>query len=176
MDASPLLARVAALLEEHGLESVLIGNGDFMFRRIPANIRKLKAVARDLDAMLWKAFYPKTGMIRLARDRDGLRVDFMSVIGGVRAFEGLRKRAARINVGGADLLVADPPEIVKSKKAADRAEGLTKKRVTRKARLEALKRESELALRDQIRRLLALPPEKRTNFLRRRIGPGMSCL
>ncbi len=51
-----------------------------------------------------------------------------------------------------------------------------KKRVTRKEKLEALKKESELAERDQIRRLLALPPERRTNFLRKRIGYRMSCL
>jgi hypothetical protein len=53
---------------------------------------------------------------------------------------------------------------------------LKKPRVTRKARLEALKKESDLALRDQIRRLLALPPEKRTHFLRKRIGLRVSCI
>ena len=51
-----------------------------------------------------------------------------------------------------------------------------KRRVSRKVRLEALKKESDLALRDQIRRLLALPPERRTNFLRKRIGFRVSCL
>jgi hypothetical protein len=35
----------------------------------------------------------------------------------------------------------------------------------------ALRREADRALIDQIRRLLALPPEKRTNFLRVRL-PG----
>ena len=49
-------------------------------------------------------------------------------------------------------------------------------RITRKARLDALKKESDLALRDQIRKLLSLPPEKRTNFLRKKVGIRMSCL
>jgi hypothetical protein len=51
-----------------------------------------------------------------------------------------------------------------------------KKRVTRKMKLEALKKESDLALLDQIRRWQALPPERRTNFLRKRIAYRMSCL
>jgi len=51
-----------------------------------------------------------------------------------------------------------------------------RKRITRKAQLAALKKESELAQRDQIRRLMALPPEHRTNFLRKRLGYRISCL
>ena len=39
-----------------------------------------------------------------------------------------------------------------------------------------LKRESERALRDQIRRLLALPANQRTHFLRKPIGFRASCL
>ena len=47
-----------------------------------------------------------------------------------------------------------------------------KKEPTRKERLDALALESEHALREQIRRLLALPMEKRMNFLRVRVGRG----
>jgi len=36
--------------------------------------------------------------------------------------------------------------------------------------------ESDLALCDQIRRLLALPLEKRTHFLRKCVGIRMSCI
>jgi hypothetical protein len=53
---------------------------------------------------------------------------------------------------------------------------LKKSLVSRKARLEALKKESDLAERDLIRRLLALAPEKRTHFLRKRVGIRMTCL
>ena len=41
---------------------------------------------------------------------------------------------------------------------------------SRQKRLERLKAEAERAEVEQIRRLLALPPEKRTHFLRRRTG------
>jgi hypothetical protein len=47
---------------------------------------------------------------------------------------------------------------------------------SRKAQLAALKRESERDLREQIRRLLALPMEKRTHFLRARLPFGGSAI
>ena len=53
---------------------------------------------------------------------------------------------------------------------------MKKSPVSRKARLEALKKESDLAERDLIRRLLALPAERRTHFLRKRVGIRMTCL
>jgi len=200
MDAAPILARIAAALEKHGLEAVLIGNAaaalqgapvttvdfDFFFRKTPANLKKLKRVAAELGAIALHPYYPASGLIRLMRDDDGLQLDFMDLIDGVPSFEGLRRRSLRIRMGTASLRVAPLADIIKSKRAAGRPRDLSllekperllrKPRVTRKDRLEALKKESELVLRDQIRRLLALPPEKRTHFLRKRIGWRMSAL
>ena len=200
MDAAPILARIAAALEKHGLEAVLIGNAaaalqgapvttvdfDFFFRKTPANLKKLKRVAAELGAIALHPYYPASGLIRLMRDDDGLQLDFMDLIDGVPSFEGLRRRSLRIRMGTASLRVAPLADIIKSKRAAGRPRDLSllekperllrKPRVTRKDRLEALKKESELVLRDQIRRLLALPPEKRTHFLRKRIWWRMSAL
>ena len=51
-----------------------------------------------------------------------------------------------------------------------------KERKAKSESLEALKRASERAVRQQIRRLLALPMNKRTHFLRVRLPFGGSSL
>ena len=51
-----------------------------------------------------------------------------------------------------------------------------KKRKDRNKKLKVLKKESERQLIEQIRRQLALPMNRRTNFLRKRLPGGGSCL
>jgi hypothetical protein len=51
-----------------------------------------------------------------------------------------------------------------------------KKKATKRQERDALARESERILVEQIRRLLALPASKRTNFLRVRLPNGGSAL
>jgi hypothetical protein len=51
-----------------------------------------------------------------------------------------------------------------------------KKRKDRKKQLKALKKESERNLIEQIHRQLALPMNRRTNFLRKRLPGRGSCL
>jgi hypothetical protein len=53
---------------------------------------------------------------------------------------------------------------------------MKRKSPSRKKQLAALKKESELALIDMIRRWQALPIDRRTNFLRKRVGICASCL
>ncbi|MBW1697663.1 MAG: hypothetical protein JRH18_12490 [Deltaproteobacteria bacterium] len=51
-----------------------------------------------------------------------------------------------------------------------------RKRKDRNKKLQALKRESGRNLIEQVRRQLALPMNRRTNFLRKRLPGGGSCL
>jgi len=134
MDARPILLLLARVLTEHRLEAILIGNAaaalqgapvttldfDFLFRKTPANLRKLKAVARALGAVILKPYYPASDLLRLVRDEDSLQVDFMARIHGVRSLASLRSRALRLEFGGHELLVADLADIIRSKRAAGR--------------------------------------------------------
>lgn len=135
MDAQPVLFMIAKAIQRHGLEVVMIGNSaaalqgapvttidiDFLFRKTPANIKKLKAIAKDLGGVLLKPYYPSSDLFRLMRDDDTLQLDFMATIHGIRSFEGLRSRAKRVDLGGHSLLVAGLADIIKSKRAAGRA-------------------------------------------------------
>ena len=150
MDARPLLARIARLLEEHGLEAVLIGNAaaalqgapvttvdfDFMFRKTPANLRKLKALAKALDAVILRPYYPASDLYRIVRDDDGLQIDFMATVHGVRSLASLRSRAKDVEFGPARLLVANLSDIIKSKRAAGRSRDLAVLQILETARHE----------------------------------------
>jgi len=138
VDAAPLLGEVARRLNEVNLEAVLIGNAaaalqgapvttvdfDFMFRKTPRNLAKMKDVARALGAVILRPYYPVSDLYRVVRDDDGLQVDFMSTIHGVRSFAGVRDRATTIEIGGAPVRVASLADIVASKRAAKRPRDL----------------------------------------------------
>ena len=138
MDAGPLLGEIGRRLHGVGLDAVLIGNAaaalqgapvttvdfDFLFRKTPRNIAKLKAFARRLRATILRPFYPASDFYRLVRDDDGLEVDFMATIHGLRSYKGVRDRAASIEVGGASIRVAALADIIKSKRAAGRPRDL----------------------------------------------------
>jgi len=91
-----------------------------MFRDTPTNLRKLKAVAADLHAMILRPFYRVSRLYRVVVDDTGLQVDFMPQIHGIRSFEGLRSRSAVRDVDGLPLRVASLDDIIASNKAAGR--------------------------------------------------------
>ena len=184
MNAEPFLAEIARHLRELRFDVVLIGNAaaalqgapvttvdfDFMFRKTAVNLRKLKALATRLGATVLRPYHPASDMFRVVRDDDGLQLDFMAAIHGVRSFAGLRSRAQTMEIAGVPLLVASLSDI-KRKKAPR-----VKQRNVRRRALAAVRRESDRALVELIRRRLALPVEKRMNFLRKRVGVRGSAL
>ena len=136
--------------------------------------------------MVLRPYYPASQLYRMTRDRDGLQLDFMARIDGIRSFESLRARATAVLFGTHTLLVASLTDIIKSKESAGREQDLAvlpfsgapsvKKKKRKVKPRDALKKESERALVEQIRRQLALPPEKRTHFLRVRFPNGGTAL
>ncbi len=134
MDARPILDILARVLDEAGLEAILIGNAaaalqaapvttidfDFLFRKTPRNLQKLKTVARALNGVILRPYYPSSDLFRLVRDDDGLQVDFMATIHGIKSYGGLRARSRRVDFSGHTLLVADLADIIRSKRAAGR--------------------------------------------------------
>jgi hypothetical protein len=192
VDAAPLLAEIGRRLREVKLDAVLIGNAaaalqgapvttvdfDFLFRKTPRNLTRLKALARALRATILRPYYPVSDLYRSVRDDDGLQLDFMATIHGLRSYEGVRDRAAVIEVGGVPVRVASLADIIKSKRAAGLAiwpcwmswRPPLKKAPSRRVRLAALARESRRDLVERVRRWQALPPSRRTNFLRKRVS------
>ena len=137
MDARPYLVEIGQGLADVRLEAVLIGNAaaalqgapvttvdfDFLFRKTSRNLQKLKALARAMDATVLRPYYPVSDLYRVVRD-DGLQIDFMGAIHGVRSFAGVRDRAQTIDVDGVPLRVAALSDIIRSKKAAKRPRDL----------------------------------------------------
>lgn len=138
MTAEPLLHKVAQALAEHRLEAVMVGNAaaalqgapvttldiDFMFRKTPTNLRKLKFLANSLRATILKPYYPVSDLFRVTNDDQGIQLDFMARLHGIRSFEGLRSRAESVSFGDYELKIACLEDIIKSKRAANRPRDL----------------------------------------------------
>jgi len=134
VDAKPLLLEVVRAMAAVDLQAVLIGNAaaalhgapvttvdfDFLFRKTSRNLAKLKAIGRALGAVVLRPYYPASDLYRIVRDDDGLQVDFMATIHGIRSFEGLRDRAETIEIEGVPLLLASLSDVIRSKRAARR--------------------------------------------------------
>jgi predicted nucleotidyltransferase len=138
MNASPLLIKIARTLHLVRLETVMVGNAaaalhgapvttldiDFMFRKTPTNLRKLKDFAEKLDAQILKPFYPVSSLYRVVNDDTGIQVDFMSILHGIKSFENLRSDAVEVEFEGYELKVAALEKIIRSKKALGRPRDL----------------------------------------------------
>jgi predicted nucleotidyltransferase len=138
MNASPLLIKIARTLHMVRLETVMVGNAaaalhgapvttldiDFMFRKTPTNLRKLKDFAEELDAQILKPFYPVSSLYRVVNDDTGMQVDFMSILHGIKSFENLRSDAVEVEFEGYELKIASLEKIIRSKKTLGRPRDL----------------------------------------------------
>jgi len=161
MDAGPLLAQVAAALRKCRLEAVLIGNGaaalqgapvttvdlDFMFRSSPVNLRKLKRFADHMEATIMRPYYPASKLFRVVNDDQGVQVDFMGLVHGIRSFERLRSRAQRLRLNGEALWVAALSDIIASKRATNRARDRAVLEILERTQREKEGQEARLAKR-----------------------------
>jgi hypothetical protein len=134
MNAEPLLNKVARVLAEHRLEAIMVGNAaaalhgapvttldiDFMFRKTPVNMKKLKAVAQSLRAVILKPYYPVSELFRLINDDQNLQLDFMSRLHIIKSFEWPRSRAISVKFGERELKIAALADSIKSKRATGR--------------------------------------------------------
>jgi len=138
MDATPFLVTIAEALEAVGIEAILVGNAaaalrgapvttldfDFMFRKTPANLGKLKKLARRLEAVILRPYYPASDLYRVTVEDTGLQLDFMSLLHGIRSFASLRSRAEAFPFGHARLLVASLDDVIARKRALGRPRDL----------------------------------------------------
>ncbi len=129
MNAEPILTKIAQTLENCRLEAILVGNAaaalqgapvttldfDFMFRKTPVNLKKLKKVAEALEMSSTQPYYPASDLYRLVEKKSGIQLDFMSELHGVKSFESLKSRASEVYFGRARMLVADLKDVIRSK-------------------------------------------------------------
>lgn len=156
VDARPYLVEIGRHLADVRLEAVLIGNAaaalqgapvttvdfDFLFRKTSRNLQKLKALARAMGATVLRPYYPVSDLYRVVRD-DGLQIDFMGAVHGIRSFAGVRDRAHTIDVDDVALRVATLSDIIKSKKAAKRPRDLAVIEILEKALEQASRQGKE---------------------------------
>jgi predicted nucleotidyltransferase len=138
MNAAPLLIKIARTLNTVRLEAVMVGNAaaalhgapvttldiDFMFRKTPTNMRKLKLFAKELDAQVLKPYYPVSSLYRVVNDDTGMQIDFMSILHGIKSFENLRSDAVEVEFENYTLKVASLEKIIRSKKTLGRPRDL----------------------------------------------------
>jgi hypothetical protein len=152
MDAAPFLVEVGRALIAVSLDAVLIGNAgaalqgapvttvdfDFLFRKTPRNMQKLKGFAARLQATVMRPYFPVSDLFRVVRD-DGMQVDSMATVHGLRSFEGVRSRATMVALDGATIAVASLADIIRSKRAAGRPRDLAVVEVLERTHAQARK-------------------------------------
>ena len=159
MNAEPILTKIAKTLKDCRLDAILIGNAaaalqgapvttldfDFMIRKTPLNLKKVKNVAAALGMSFSQPYYPASDLYRLLDKASGLQLDFMSRLHGVKSFESLKSRAAEVYFGAGRIWVADLRDIIKSKRALGRSKDIAVLELLEKTQREKEKQPNESA-------------------------------
>jgi predicted nucleotidyltransferase len=138
MDASVRLVEIADAFASAHLEAILIGNAaaalhgapvttldfDFLYRPSAGNETKLRRAAELLGGHISQPFPTVSTVFRILREDSQLQVDLTSQVHGVKSFNSLRSKAARIEIEGRTILVASLPDIIRSKREANRPQDL----------------------------------------------------
>jgi predicted nucleotidyltransferase len=114
---------------------------DFMFRKTPTNMRKLKDFANELDAQILKPYYPVSSLYRVVNEDTGMQIDFMSILHGIGSFENLRSDAEEVEFDGKVLKIASLVKIIHSKKKLGRPRDLAVIEILEKTLNEKKKRQ-----------------------------------
>jgi hypothetical protein len=125
---------------------------DFLIRGGSSDRKKLSAIAADLAAELDRPFFPVSKVMRLLDHDEALQAYFVSADRRSLSFAEVWQRSESMPVGSVGVRVAALADI---------------------ERIEAMagwRRDRALIVHDMIRRRVAAPIERRTNFLRRRVG------
>ncbi len=131
-----LIGNAAAALQGAPVTTV---DFDFLFRKTPRNVSKLKALARALKATIMRPFYPASDLYRVIREDDGVQLDFMASIHGIRSFKGVRDRATLVEIDSVAILVASLDDIIRSKRAAARPRDLAVLDILERSREETIR-------------------------------------
>ncbi len=132
MDAAPRLVEIADAFAAAQLEAILIGNAGaalhgapvttldfgFLYRPSPANETKLRKVAELLGGQITQPLPTVSTVFRILRADTQLQIDLTSQVHGVKSFNTLRSKAARVEINGRTILVAALADIIKNKREA----------------------------------------------------------
>jgi hypothetical protein len=128
-----LLQKAVQAIRQVKLECIIIGNSasalqgapvttldvDFAIRDTKQNAEKLLLLAKKLKGYLTQPFLPASQLYRIITNE--IQLDFVVRMDGIRSFESLRSRAKEIPIGNIQILVASLEDVIKSKKACNRA-------------------------------------------------------
>jgi hypothetical protein len=127
MNADSLLHKVSKVFAEHHLEAIMVGNAAAVLHGAPVSTVDVDFLFRKTPqprGRYFQAVLTCSDLFRVVNDDQGLQLDFMSKLHGIRSFEGLKARASDVKLGEHPLKVACLSDIIKSKRATGRSRDL----------------------------------------------------